>query len=329
MNGPVFVTGGSGFVGGALIRGLVARGIEVRALARSAEAADAVGGLGAAPVLGDLEDARALEAGMRGCDVVFHAAGVNQMCTRDPAPMYRANVEGAGAVVRAGAAVGVDRIVHTSSASTIGEARGTIGREDAPHRGSFLSHYERSKYLGEREALELGERLGVGVVCVNPSSVQGPGRTTGTARLLLRAASSTTATLVRTDLSIVDVDDCTRGHLLAADRGQPGERYLLSGVTLSTEEAVELVRAATDRPERVVWIPRGVVRAGAPITALIPGSDPPVCPAMLRTLLHGHRYDGSLAGRALGLTYTSIQDTVRKTVSWYRDQGLLPAPQTV
>jgi dihydroflavonol-4-reductase len=323
VNGPVFVTGGSGFVGGALIRGLVARGIEVRALARSAEAADAVGGLGAAPVLGDLEDARALEAGMRGCDVVFHAAGVNQMCTRDPAPMYRANVEGAGAVVRAGAAVGVDRIVHTSSASTIGEERGTIGHEDAPHRGSFLSHYERSKYLGEREAFELGERLEVGVVSVNPSSVQGPGRTTGTARLLLRAARAKTATLVRTDLSIVDVDDCTRGHLLAAVRGGPGERYLLSGLTLSTEEAVDLVRVATGRPEHVVWVPRGLVRTAAAFTALIPGAETPVCPALLRTLLHGHRYDGSRAARTLGLTYTSIQDTIAKTVTWYREQGLL------
>ena len=323
MNGPVFVTGGSGFVGGALMRALVSEGMEVRALARSTAAGEAVADLGAAPVHGDLEDARALEAGMRGCEVVFHAAGVNEMCVRDATPMYRANVEGAGAVVRAAAAAGVERVVHTSSASTIGEESGTSGSEDSPHRGSFLSHYERSKHLGEREALELGEKLGVEVVCVNPSSVQGPGRTTGTARLLLRVASAKTAVLVRTVLSIVDVDDCTRGHLLAAQRGEAGERYLLSGVTLTTKEAVDLVREATDRPERVVWVPRAVVRAATPLAALIPGADRPVCPAMLRTLLHGHRYDGSRATRALGLTYMPIQETVLRTVSWYHQHGLL------
>ncbi len=329
MNGPVFVTGGSGFVGSALVERLVERGTEVRALARSVAAEEAVVGLGASPARGDLGDADALVDGMRGCEVVFHVAGVNQMCPRDAGPMYRANVEGAGAVVRAASAAGVRRVVHTSSASTIGEGSGTVGREDSPHRGSFLSHYERSKYLGEREVFDLGAKLGIEVVSVNPSSVQGPGRTTGTAELLLKVARAKTAVLVRTDLSLVDVDDCSEGHLAAAERGEPGERYLLSGATLSTEEAADLVRAQTGRPERVVWVPRALLRAATPIAALVPGDDRPVCPAMLRTLLHGHRYDGSRATRALGLTYTPLQETVLRTVSWYRQQGLLPSSQIV
>jgi dihydroflavonol-4-reductase len=323
VNGPVFVTGGSGFVGGALVRRLVDEGLEVRALARSDAAAEIVGALGAAAVRGDLDDHDTLVDGMRGCDVVFHAAGVNELCPRDPGPMYRVNVEGAEAIVRAGDSASVRRVVHTSSASTIGEENGAVGDEGSRHRGRFLSHYERSKYLGERAILDLGATLGVEVVSVNPSSVQGPGRTTGTARLVLRVARARTIVLVRTSLSLVDVADCTAGHLLAAERGVPGERYVLSGATLTTGEAVELVRGEIGRPERVVWAPRSIVHAVSPLIGLLPGEDPPVCPAMLRTLLHGHRYDGSRATRDLGLAYTPIHETVRRTVSWYREQGLL------
>src|SRR5204863_4200799 len=126
-----------------------------------------------------------LERAMVGGELVFNAGGVNEMCMRDAGPLFETNVAGAANVVRAASEAGVRRVIHTSSAATIGEARGTIGREDSEHRGSFLSRYERSKFLGERRALELGDDLGIEVVCVNPSSVQGPGRTGGSARLLL------------------------------------------------------------------------------------------------------------------------------------------------
>ena len=129
---------------------LVAEGRFVKALARSEAAADTVRDLGAQPVRGDLDDPAALLEGMRGVRTVFHAAGINAMCQRDPGPMLHTNIEGSAAVVRAASAAKVSRIVHTSSAATIGEASGVIGREDTPHRGSFLSQYERSTLLAER-----------------------------------------------------------------------------------------------------------------------------------------------------------------------------------
>ena len=110
---------------------------------------------------------------------------MNAMCLRDPEPMFRTNVGGLGSVVRAAARAGVARVVYTSSAATIGERRGVVGDEDTPHRGSFLSAYERSKYVAEQRVFALGAELGVEVVSVNPSSVQGPGRTEGSARLLI------------------------------------------------------------------------------------------------------------------------------------------------
>jgi dihydroflavonol-4-reductase len=322
-----FLTGGSGFVGGAVIRRLVADGREVRALARSEAAADAVAALGARPVRGDLRDRNAMTAAMRGCTAVFNVAGVNRTCSRDRSVLGTVNVDGAALVVRAAAEAGVPRVVHTSSAATLGERHGTVGREDSPHRGTFLSDYERSKYLGERRVREEGRALGIDVICVNPSSVQGPGRTTGTARILLRLVRSRTAILIRTWVSVVDVDDCAQGHVQAERLGAPGERYVISGASLPLEAAVASLRAGAGRPQHVLWVPRWAVRTATPLAALAArastGADPSVCPALIRTLLHGHRYDGSRATRDLGLVYRPIEETLARTLAWYEERGIL------
>lgn len=319
------MTGGSGFVGGALVAGLVEEGWAVRALARSDASAAVLERAGADPVRGNLAEPDPLAEGMHGCDVVFHVAGVNAMCLRDPSPMFRANVEGSANVIRAAARAHVGRVVHTSSAATIGEAAHTVGREDSTHRGWFLSRYEESKFLGEREVLALGRALGVEVVCVNPSSVHGPGRTGGSGRLLLDLLNGRMP-IVDTFLSIVDVADCTRGHLLAAHRGVPGKRYLLSGMTLHARHAVALLRAETGHPVRVRRLPRAAaamagVLGGAAST--VTRRELPMCPELAATLLHGHRYDGSRATRDLGLSYTPIRATIERTLRWYRANGLL------
>jgi dihydroflavonol-4-reductase len=323
---PAFVTGGSGFVGGAILRRLVTEGREVRALARSDAASDRIRSIGGTPVRGNVLDETRLPAAMAGCVTVFHVAGVNTPCTRDPAGMERTNVDGTVAVVRAAARAGAARVVFTSSASTIGEAPGTVGHEQTPHRGWFLSPYERSKTIAERQALRVAQELGLDLVCVNPSSVQGPGRTGGTAQLLLRAANADRIVLVDTSVSFVDVQDCVAGHLLAEAGGRPGHRYLLSGASLPVRDLVTAVRERAGGPRRVTWIPRWVARAAVPLSAaawVFSSHDPPVCPAMLRTLLHGHRYDGSRAERELGLRYTSIEDTVTRSIGWYREHGLM------
>lgn len=310
-----------------MLRRLREAGRPARALARSEEAARAVREAGAEPVRGDLFDPEALLAGMRGCVTVFHLAGVNANCLLDPGPMLRANVEGAVQVVRAAAAAGVERFVHTSSAATIGEPEGAVGREDTMHRGTFLSQYERSKFLAERRVLALGRELGLAVVAVNPSSVQGPGRTEGSARLFLDLVNRRRPPVVRTWLSVVDVDDCAAGHLLAEARGRPGERYVLNGASLETDEAVDLLRAICGRPAHPLRVGRGTVRvAGAVAGAAsrVLHRDLLLCPEVARTLLHGHRYDGSRAERDLGLRYRDPKDTVRRTLDWYAAQGLLP-----
>jgi dihydroflavonol-4-reductase len=318
----IFVTGGSGVVGSALVRELVARGTPPRALARTDTSAAKLEALGATPVLGDvLSD---LERSLEGAELVFHVAGVNEMCPSDPDHMYRVNVEGTRNVMRAARKVGVGRLVYTSSAATIGEAPGTVGTEDSPHRGWFLSHYERSKHLAERVAFE--EAGDLDLVVVNPSSVQGPGRATGTGKLILDLLRGRLPALVETRLSVVDIDDCTRGHLLAAERGRKGERYLLNSFTLPIREAVALLEGAVGRSLGVRYLPGWVATTGAAALEAafrLMRRKPPVCREMVRTLLHGHAYDGSKATRELGLEYTPPEVTIRRLVDWFRAEGLL------
>jgi dihydroflavonol-4-reductase len=322
----VFVTGGSGVLGGALVDALRDRGDQVVALARSGEARRALERRGAEVVIGDLFDAEALTRGIEGSRTVFHMAGVNSLCTADPTPMFRANVDGPAVVVRAAARAGVGRVVHTSSAATIGEPEGSVAREDTPHRGWYLSRYERSKTEGERVALESGREERVEVVCVNPSSVQGPGRAGGTARFLIAFLDGRLKLFVDTHVSMIDIADCAQGHVLAAERGVAGQRYLLSGMTLTIPEALALASEVAGVEGRPRFVPRGVATAAAAVVERafrLVRRRPPVCREMVRTLLHGHRYDGSRAERELGLRYSDPRDTLRRTVAWAREAGLL------
>ena len=322
-----FLTGGTGFVGGALLRRLVAEGREVRALARSEEGREQVRAVGAAAVAGDLFDGEALRRGMQGCRVVFHSAGVNAMCLSDPSPMYRANADGPVEVVRAAAAAGVTRVVHTSSAVAVGEAAGAVATEWTPHRGFYLSHYERSKHLGEQAALAEGARLGVEVVCVNPASVQGPGRTGGTARILIGFLSGRLRWSVDSTLSLVFADDCAEAHLLAERRGVPGDRYLVSGATLTVRGAVAVLGRVAGVSGKVRHLPTWAVAVGATVmggACRLARRQAPVCREAARVLRHGAAYDGSRATRELGLAYTPLEDWLRVTVAWYREQGLVP-----
>jgi dihydroflavonol-4-reductase len=325
--GPVLVTGGTGFIGRAIVQQLLERGDDVNALARSEASARTLRELGAEPVQGDVLDLEALVAAMCGCEIVYHTAGINTFCLRDPSPMFEVNVEGSRNVVRAAARAGVSRVVHTSSAATLGEAHGTVGTERSPHRGWFLSDYERSKFEAERAVLAAAAATGVDVVCLNPASVQGPGRATGSARLLLDFLNGRLKAVVDSTLSLVDIADCTAGHLLAGAEGKTGERYVLSGATLTVRDGLALVArlAGVERPVRTLP-PSLALAVGTAAEALgwIRRDSPRICRELVRTLVHGHAYDGSKAAQALGLRYTLIEESLRRTIGWWAEQGLVP-----
>jgi dihydroflavonol-4-reductase len=248
------------------------------------------------------------------------------MCPDDPAALIHVNVRGAEMAVRAAARAGVGRVVLTSSAAALGEPEGTVGSETSPHRGSYLSVYERSKHEGEVAAFAAARLAGVELVAVNPSSVQGPGRASGTGRILIAYLNGQLRAFVDTAISLVDIDDCVEAHVLAAERGVPGERYVISGATLAAREALELVTEISGVRREVRMLPPAVARVGGALVEgafRVRGRTPPVCREMVRTLLHGHRYDGAKATRELGLAYTPVAETFRRTIEWARAEGLV------
>ena len=325
----VFVTGASGYIGGALARRLIEAGHEVVGLARSDAAADKVAASGAAVARGNLLDDDSIAAGMDGCDLAFHVAGLNSHCPADPDMMLRVNVAGAEATVRAAARAGIGRMVYTSSAASLGEPEGTVGTEDCIHRGSYLSVYDRSKHEGEQAVFAAADELGVEAVAVNPSSVQGPPRTGGNGAIIIAYLNGKLPVFVDTHVSVVDVEDCVEGHLLAAERGEAGRRYVLNGATLHALEALEMVSELSGVRDRVRMIPPPLARSAVAVVEAayrLRGKTPSVCRARVRTILHGHRYDGTRATRELGLEYTPVAETFARTIDWAVSEGLVTRP---
>lgn len=325
----VLVTGAAGYIGGAVARALSERGDEVVGFAHSDDAERVMRDHGLEVARGDVLDPVSLEAAMSGCDLVFNVAGVNSHCPKQPERLRRVNAAGPGNVVLAAGRAGVQRVVHTSSATSIGEAPGTIGTEDSPHRGSYLSLYDRAKLEGEVAAFTAGEKHGVEVVALNPSSVQGPPRKGGNGAIIIAYLNGRLRAFVNTHLSLVDVEDVTVAHLLAAERGQPGERYILNGATITTTEAMRLLVELSGVEESPVVLPPWLARGVASVSELVfgvRGGVSPVCRARVNTILHGHRYDGSRATRELGFEYTPVRDTFARIVEWAVAEGLVTRP---
>src|SRR5580700_3414114 len=324
MAARAFVTGATGFLGRAIVEELVAAGRPVRALARSDSSAQRLIALGAEAVRGDLRDRPSLEAAFDGCETVYHVAGANAFCVPDPRPMFEVNVAGSRRVVRAAAVAGVSRLVYTSSAATLDVAppSGRRGRR-------FLSDYARSKFEAERVVMEASTTTGLKVICVNPASVQGPGRTSGTARLLIGYLNGKLPAAVDGPLNVIEIADCTRGHLLAEARGVAGERDLLCGASMTLRAGLALLSRLTGLEDRPRFLPPRIALAAAAcieVAARARGKHTRFCGEMVRTLIEGAPYDGSAAARDLGLAYTPIETTMRRTISWYIEQGLILRP---
>jgi len=327
--GRIFVTGATGFIGGALATRLLERDVELVALARSDESAAKLAGRGVAVARGDVLDEESLVDAMAGCELVYHCAGINSHCPPDAKLLLRVNALGPDLVVRAAARAGVRRVVFTSSAASVGEAPGTVGHEGSVHRGSYLSVYDRSKHEGEQAAFAAAHRTGVQLVAICPSSVQGPGRKAGNGKLIMDYLNGKLPAFVDTYVSVVDIADCTEAHLLAAERGRPGARYVLNGATITSGEALELIAELSGVRERVRIVPPAVALAAATLAEgayRVRGRTPSLCRGRVRTFLHGHRYDGSLATRELGLVYTPVAETFRRTIEWADQEGLVTRP---
>ena len=317
------VTGGTGFVGGLLLSRLVRDGREVRALVRRPADRERLPTPEVELALGDLENEETLVRAAEGCELVYHAAGMNQLCLPDPAPLYQVNVEGTRRLLRAAQRAGARRVVYTSSAATLGGDGRSPVDETSAAPGEFTSHYARSKFEAERVAMEFD---GIEVVTVNPSSVQGPGRVTGTARVFLDYLNGRLRFDLPSRFGICYTDDCVNGHLLAESKGRAGERYVLNTATLTNTEAIDLIAVISGLTSRPRTVPLPLAMGAAACLEWVAhsrGRRPLLCREAVRTVGHPHVYDGSLAERELGLRYTPLREAMEATVRWYRQEGLV------
>jgi dihydroflavonol-4-reductase len=323
------VTGATGFVGAAVARALAAAGWQVRVLARAGSDRGNLRSLAVQVVEGELADESSLERALEGCDGLFHVAADYRLGARDPRPLYRTNVDGTRNILNAARRVGVPRIVYTSSVATVGiPAGGTPGDERTPVAlSNMIGHYKRSKFLAEEVAREAA-RGGLSVIIVNPSTPVGPGdiKPTPTGQLVLDAASGRMPAYVDTGLNIVHVDDVAAGHLLAFERGQPGERYILGGEDMSLQVILAQIAGLTGRKPPRIRLPYGAV---LPIAYLAEGFAK-LSGRSGRLTLEGVRmsrkrmfFSSDKAFRDLGYRWRPPQQAFADALQWFRERGLL------
>jgi dihydroflavonol-4-reductase len=330
-----FVTGASGFVGANLVRELVARGHRVKALLRPGADQRGLAGVEFEPVSGDLLDDRAkLAAAMRGCDWCFHVAASYALWLRDYAPMYAANVEGTRNVIEAAAAAGCARIVYTSTVGCIGlPQRGPGGGiiptdESAPVSEAQMSnHYKRSKWRAEVAARELAAK-GLPVVIVNPSAPVGPRdvKPTPTGQMIVDFLNRALPGFVDTGLNWVHVRDVAAGHVLAAERGRVGERYILGHAegNWTMKQALETLAAITGVAAPGMRVPWAVAFAAACVDESVARltRKPPKAPlAGVRMAKYKMWFNPAKAIRELGLPQTPPRLALADAVEWFKANG--------
>jgi dihydroflavonol-4-reductase len=323
-----FVTGGTGFVGGGVVRRLLAEGHQVRALVRAGTNTRQLDGLPVERIRGDLSDGAALRAGMAGCEWVFHVAALYAYWGYSWDDFLQSNVEGTRRVLEAAGESGVQRIVHTSSIASLGIPRdGTSGDEATPVTlKDMIGFYKRSKYLAEEVVREF-VRQGLPVVIVNPAAPVGVGdhKPTQTGKLIVDYLNGRMPAYVETGLTIVDVDDVAEGHLLAMRKGKIGERYILGGENLSLKQVLDLLSEVSGLPPVQMRIPRAVALTWAYLDTGMARLDPRHVPTAtveaVRVSKKKEYFSSAKAVRELGYTYIPAREALRKAVEWYRQNG--------
>ena len=319
------VTGATGFVGGAVARALVNRGIDVRVLARAGADLQNLQGLTVERVEGDLRDQASLHNALTGCQQLYHVAAHYALWSKDPAIFYDVNVTGTKNLLEAAREVGTERIVYCSTIGAIGlPPGGGLGTEETPvSLEQMAGHYKRSKYLAEQEVLKLA-KAGLPVVIVNPSAPVGTGdvKPTPTGQVIVDFMKGRMPAYIETGMNIVDVDDVAAGHLLAMQKGRIGERYILGTKNLMLREVFEILSRLTGVKMPSVKLPRGLILPLAYLNlafswvTCIPPRIPLEGVKMAKYKMH---YDCSKAVRELGIPQTPPEVAFEKAVRWFRD----------
>jgi len=327
----ILVTGATGFVGSAVVRKLIGRGLPVRALVRPASDRSNLDGLEIDIVEGDLLETATLKPALYGCSGLFHVAADYRLWAPDPEPMFRANVDGTRTILLAAGDCGVERIVYTSSVAVLGNRPGDgVADEETPVTfKDMIGPYKQSKFLAEAEVRELIESQGLPVVIVNPSTPIGPRdiKPTPTGRMIVEAASGRMPAYVGTGLNVVHVDDVAEGHLLAFEKGVVGQRYILGGENMSLREILTTIARITGGKPPRVKIPTGAVLPFAYMAeawARVSGVKEPFATVDgLRMAKKKMFFSHAKADRELGHAPGPAEQALSDAVQWFREHGYI------
>jgi dihydroflavonol-4-reductase len=325
-----FVTGGTGFIGGHVVRRLRDRGDEVVALVRNPEKAEPLRDIGCGLEGGDLSDERSLREGVRGCDAVIHGAAMYEVGipkARHQA-MYEANVLGTERVLRNALEEGIPKVVYVSTVGAFGNTRGRVVDETYRHPGDdFTSYYEETKYKAHQIARRLIDDEGLPCVIVQPGGVYGPDDHSAVGTQINQFLAGRMPLMVFPDLgmNMVHVDDVATGVLLALDRGKPGEQYVLGGQVTTMREAIETLARITGRKAPSRTLPTPVLKAMTPIGPVVGKAMglPPNLSELIKSadgVTYWAKHDKAIA--ELGYSPRGLEQGLRDTLE---AEGRLPA----
>jgi dihydroflavonol-4-reductase len=325
------VTGATGFLGSHVARALAGRGENMRVLVRPSSDLRALDGLDAERFQGDLRDRASLDRALNGVRRVFHVAADYRLWARDPREIYESNVTGTQNLLDAARRAGVEKFIHTSTVATIAVPRESSLPNEKTQSSidEMIGHYKRSKFKAEQCAMRAAE-AGLPVVIVNPTTPVGPGdwKPTPTGRIIVDFLNGRIPGYVDTGLNFVPVEDCARGHLLAAERGRVGERYILGGRNLTLKQMLNILSSVSGRPAPRWKVPHVLAyAAGYMDTAVsrLRGREPRIPLEGVRMARHNMFVDASKAGLELGFAPGPIEAALERAVAWYESNGYVAA----
>ena len=322
------VTGASGFLGSHVARQLVARGDEVRVLLRASSTNRAIADLSLEYVTGDLRDPASLERAMKGVKRVFHVAADYRLWARRSREIYDSNVGGTKNLLSAAKRAGVEQLIYTSTVATIAVDRPQLPNEftDANLK-EMVGHYKRSKWIAEREALAAA-KSGLPVIVAMPTTPVGPWdwKPTPTGKIILDFLNGKMPGYVETGLNFVGVEECAAGHLLLAEKGKIGERYLLGGENLTLKAMLDMLAKITGLRAPNLKIPHGlalgVAYANTVFSRLL-GREPGIPIEGVKIARHMMFVDCSRAQRELGFKAGPVTAALERAVRWYDANGYI------